>query len=224
MKKCDRSLHQPVLDLDPVQLLQHGLGGEPEEDPGRGGVDGVHGEAGDVACDELLAVDLVRPHEDGGGVHDPAVDDNGAQGAENAQRHAASSEDALAEQHARQEADDARGEHLPRRPRTGGEHHVRYQHRDRSDEEARLPAEGDAGDDDQRQNRLEARQHEEHHAPGHADGAEHRDDDELPRLRLAPFKDQEEGRHTLQHHHCRLQILHCLLLPFPMPFYNGPPL
>ncbi len=146
---------------------------------------GVHGEAGDVAGDDLLPVDLVRPHVNRCRVHDAAVDDDRRKRSEDAERHAAATQQALAEQHAHQEAHDAGSEHLPGRTGSGGEHHVGHQHGDGAHEKARLTAEGHAGDDAQCQHRLEARQHEEDHAPGHADGAEHRDDDQLPRLRLS---------------------------------------
>ena len=170
-------------------------------------MDAVDGEAGDVARNELFSVDLMRPHENRRRVHDAAIDDNCTQRAEDAQRHSAAAQQALAEQHTCQKADDSHCEHLPWNPRTGGEHDVGHQHGNRAHQEARLAAESDAGADHQRHDRLEARQHEERAAPDGADGAKNGDDDQLPRLGLAPLEDEEEGQHALQHDQQRDEIV-----------------
>ena len=50
-------LHQPILDLDAVQLLQHGFCPEPKEQPCCCRLYAVHGETGDVVSrDNALGV------------------------------------------------------------------------------------------------------------------------------------------------------------------------
>ena len=94
-----------------------GSASTPEKEHGGGGVDAVHGEAGEVIAHQHLPVQLPAAHQGGGGVHHAAVDEDGGQCAEDAQGGAAAAEPALAEQDAGQEADDAHGKHLPRASR-----------------------------------------------------------------------------------------------------------
>ena len=95
-------------------------------------MDAVHGEARDVVGQEDRPVDLPTPHEGGGGVHDAAVDEDGGQGPEDAERQAAAAQKALAEEDTRQKANDAHGEHLPGRQRCLPEEDIGDQHRHRA--------------------------------------------------------------------------------------------
>ena len=146
-------------------------------------------------------------------VHDAAVDHHGGDGAEHAQGGAAAAQPAPAEQHARQKADDAHGEHLERRPRALGEQHVAGQHGHGAHQKARLAAQRHAGDDGQRQHRLELGQHEERRAARHAQRAQDGHEHQLPRLGTASLEHKEEGRHTFQQH----REGHEVILRVPQP-------
>ena len=39
-------------------------------------MDGIDGEAGDIARDDLFPVDFMRPDKDGSGVHDTPINDD----------------------------------------------------------------------------------------------------------------------------------------------------
>ena len=95
-------------------------------------MDAVHGETGDVVSQQDLPGNFPAPHEGGGGVHDAAVDDDGKQCPEDAEGGPAAPEKALAEEDARQEADEAHGEHLPGRQRRLAKEDVGHQHRHRA--------------------------------------------------------------------------------------------
>lgn len=74
-----RVLHliNPILNLNPVHLLQHRLGGEPKEDPCRGGMNAVNRETDHITGDDLRPVDLMRPDENRRRVHNGSVNGEG---------------------------------------------------------------------------------------------------------------------------------------------------
>ncbi len=146
-------------------------------------------------------------HEGGGGIHDAAVDHHRGDGPKDAEGNAAAPEQALAEQYARQEADDPRREHLEGCPGPLAEQHVGRHHRHGAHQKARLSAEGHPGDDHQGQHRLEGGQHEESASAHHADGTEDGDHHQFPRLGFSPLEHQEEGQHRFYKDEDRDEII-----------------
>ena len=199
---------QTVFDLYAVELFEHGLCGDVQEKHRGKGVDAVHGEARDVVGQNHFCVYRpASPQKHRGGVHDAAVNNDGAKRTENAHRAAGAPEQSLAEQHTCKEARDAHGEHLPRRPRPLREQDIRRKHGHCADQKAGLAAEGYAGNDGQCKHGLKLRQHEKSGTARNCDGAQHGDDDELPRLRPAALENHEKRQHTLYKHERRRDVI-----------------
>lgn len=59
----ESSVHQPVFNFDPVQLFQHRLRAEPEEDERGNRTHQIDRDAGDVITHDDLPVDRIRPHK-----------------------------------------------------------------------------------------------------------------------------------------------------------------
>ena len=59
----ESSVHQPVFNFDPVQLFQHRLRAEPEEDERGNRAHQIDRDAGDVITHDDLPVDRIRPHK-----------------------------------------------------------------------------------------------------------------------------------------------------------------
>lgn len=190
-----RRLQEAVFAFDAVQLFQHRFGGEPEKQPRRRAVDAVHGEAGEIAGRQDTPVEFSCPDERRGGIHDAAVDQDGRQHAENAQRASGAAQKPFSEQDASQKVDDTHGEHLPGGPRPLSVQHVGGQHSHSSHQKARLRSQGDPGQDGEGHDGLELRQHKKGGPARHADGAEYRDDHQLPCLGSAALKQQEKWQH-----------------------------
>ena len=100
-------------------------------------------------------------------------------------------------------ADDSCGEHLPRRPCTLSEIEIRYQHSDSARDKTRFTAERDSRNDDQREYRLDLRQRDKCCPSRDGNGAEHRNQHQLPRLRFSPLEYQKERQHRFQQHQQR---------------------
>ena len=81
-----------------------------------------------------------------------------------------------------------------------GEQDIGYHHGHSAHKESGLTAEGNSGDDDQRQHRLELGQHKERRPPGDCDGTQNSDGHQLSCLGFAAFKHQEERHHAFDQH------------------------
>ena len=131
----------------------------------------IHRHALHIISDQQLPAGGGLIHQHGSRVHHAAVNQKGADKAEQGQRKPISAQQTLAEQHTGQQADDAHGKHLIRRPGALLEVHIGQQHGQGTHQKARLAAQCHSRNDDQRRHRLEVGQHHEGHSACHAHSA-----------------------------------------------------
>ena len=161
-------------------------------------MDAVKGHSYDITAQQDAACQFPVCRQSRSRIHDTTVNQNRAESTKDTQCAPGPHQKSLAEQNARQKSDDTHGKHLPWCQGALPEHDVGSQHRHGSHQKAGFPSKGHACDDGHRHHRLELGQHEKECPARHANGAQHRDDDQLPCLWLPAFKDQEKGKHGLQ--------------------------
>jgi len=111
------TFHQSVFNLYPFQLIYHRRAEKPQEKGSPTAVNQIHRKARYTGGKNHLSRDASLPHNDRAGVHNTAVDDKGCQETEDAKRKPCFSQKSFFKKYAGKKADDAEGEHLPRRPR-----------------------------------------------------------------------------------------------------------
>ena len=99
---------KPVFCLDSIQFFQHRLRKQPQKQEGGHGVHQIHRHALHIISDQQLPAGGGLIHQHSRRVHHAAVNQKGADKAEQGQRKPISAQQTLAEQHTGQQADDAK--------------------------------------------------------------------------------------------------------------------
>lgn len=184
-------LRHAVLQLHPIQLLQQ-RGAKQHHGQSRADtLTDIHRETRDVKRPCRLSVDNRQGQEHSAGVQQWADEQDTGQKAEHGHDPALLRQPALGEQKARQHSPRTVGEHLPWGIGSLPIKEVAGKGRYRAHQEARLRAKGDTRKHNDGKDRLEIG-NRYGHPRGHSQSREHGNDHQLPCLRSAAFKGQQE--------------------------------
>lgn len=192
----------PVLQLDPFQFVDHGVGDQVQKKYSGYGVNQVKGQGHGIHQQEGFQNRLGRHPQNGPKINDSPINKEGGECSVQAEDQAAFPgglpDQALLKEQAGQESDEAKAKHLPGGPGTLTKNEIGNESCHGSHQESGLLAQADPCDDHDSHHRLELGNHEKGSSSSNADGHHHCKDYHFPGLGLSAFKTDKERNHGIE--------------------------